>query len=579
MKKKLGGILFALLSIALLLPLNNAAAAPKPKASIKVLVPNGGEVYKEGDVVSIKWTTTGTVSNIWIGYSEGTGSLNWIATGLPNSGSYSWTVDVGQTGNTQFKIYTSGTYSGGFVSDYSDNFFTVYQTNPTLTFTADSYNIGYNASTTLRWVSTDTKSCTASGAWSGSKPPSGSYGTGPLTSTRTYTLTCDGKYGGTISKSVTIVVARPPPAPTLIFTADVFAVDYGSSTTLHWNSNNTTSCTASGRWTGSKPLSGSESTGPITSTGTYYLTCYGTGGSVQKSVTITVVYPNPTLSFTADSYNLPYRGSTTLHWSSTGTNTCTASGKWSGSKPTSGTYDTGPLYSTSTYALSCSGAGGTASSTVTIGVSPSRLPVPTISFIIDDVAVATFASTTLRWTSTDASYCTAYYGWQGTTTKSGVQNTGSLASDRLFGLSCMNADEIGVSKEVEAHTFSTINLYSATGTLQQVLDTGKSLNCVNQAINGGKGPATQSRDYLADGNKVRLQQEEVQNDGTFSNTSEYIFFPGTILYTFYRDQAPSTPHYPGDPAYEDFANRMDSKTLSGYTCNEEALDPSIFEAP
>ncbi|MBI1892595.1 MAG: hypothetical protein HYS14_00550 [Candidatus Rokubacteria bacterium] len=87
----------------------------------------------------------------------------------------------------------------------------------------------------------------------------------------------------------------PAPAPTLALTATPSSVAYNASATLTWSSTNATTCTASGVWSGSKPVSGSQSTGPLTSTSTYILTCNGSGGSVTKSATVTVgAAPTPT---------------------------------------------------------------------------------------------------------------------------------------------------------------------------------------------------------------------------------------------------------------------------------------------
>jgi hypothetical protein len=55
---------------------------------------------------------------------------------------------------------------------------------------------------------------------------------------------------------------------------------------LTWTSTRATSCTASGDWSGAKALSGSESTGNLTSSKTYTLTCSNVCGSGQDSVTV-----------------------------------------------------------------------------------------------------------------------------------------------------------------------------------------------------------------------------------------------------------------------------------------------------
>jgi mevalonate pyrophosphate decarboxylase len=56
-------------------------------------------------------------------------------------------------------------------------------------------------------------------------------------------------------------------------------------------------------------------------------------------------------------------------WSSTDATSCTASGTWSGAEATSGTLSVTPSASgTASYTLACTGAGGTANGTATLGV-------------------------------------------------------------------------------------------------------------------------------------------------------------------------------------------------------------------
>ncbi len=70
-------------------------------------------------------------------------------------------------------------------------------------------SISSGSSVNLSWTSSNlgtNPSCTASGAWSGTKATSGSENTGALTSAKTYTLTCSGSRG-TASDSVRINMA------------------------------------------------------------------------------------------------------------------------------------------------------------------------------------------------------------------------------------------------------------------------------------------------------------------------------------------------------------------------------------
>jgi len=87
---------------------------------------------------------------------------------------------------------------------------------PTLTLSADPDIVSYNGSSTLMWTSTNTTSCTGTNGWTGTKSLSGNQSTGPLTSAKTYTLTCIGP-GGSITQTTTVNVMSPPtltPTPT-----------------------------------------------------------------------------------------------------------------------------------------------------------------------------------------------------------------------------------------------------------------------------------------------------------------------------------------------------------------------------
>jgi len=76
---------------------------------------------------------------------------------------------------------------------------------------------------------------------------------------------------------------------------------YNTSATLSWVSTNTTSCIASDGWSGTKSVSGSESTGNLISSKTYTITCTGYGSSVVGTVKVNVLAltPAPTLKYVA----------------------------------------------------------------------------------------------------------------------------------------------------------------------------------------------------------------------------------------------------------------------------------------
>jgi hypothetical protein len=109
-----------------------------------------------------------------------------------------------------------------------------------------------------------------------------------------YTLTAKATDNGgsvTTSNSVSISVqsSSAVPNPTLSISASPAAITSGQSSTINWTSSNATSCTATGGWSGSKTVSGSQSVYP-TNTTTYTLTCNGASGTtpVTGSATVTV---------------------------------------------------------------------------------------------------------------------------------------------------------------------------------------------------------------------------------------------------------------------------------------------------
>ncbi len=170
-------------------------------------------------------------------------------------------------------------------SSYSEN-------SVDLTWTEASANPAID----LNWITTATvTSCTASGDWSGNKSASGgteSLGNLTSKSTYTYVITCD---GGTTS-SVTVNVGPPPP-PTVDIKANSsdgpINISWNTSANLSWSSTNAGSCTASGDWSGSKALSGSQSTGNLTNPKTYNYTL-GCSGNGSASDTVQVILNSPT---------------------------------------------------------------------------------------------------------------------------------------------------------------------------------------------------------------------------------------------------------------------------------------------
>ncbi|KKT01089.1 MAG: hypothetical protein UV76_C0002G0002 [Candidatus Nomurabacteria bacterium GW2011_GWA2_43_15] len=151
----------------------------------------------------------------------------------------------------------------------------------------------------------------------------------------------------------------------------------------------------------------------------------------------------------ADRTRLGYGDSTTLRWDSDNADSCRAlrgTGGWSGSKNRSGSFNTGALYNTTTYEISCEDNNDEDSDSVTIVVENQIVePIPqqpTVVIYADSTNLAYNGATSVRWNTVNATSCTASggsIGWAGTKSIGpGSFYTGSLSSTRTYTLTCYN---------------------------------------------------------------------------------------------------------------------------------------------
>ena len=90
------------------------------------------------------------------------------------------------------------------------------------------------------------------------------------------------------ANSVTASVTYNVTPTTVTLSVSPTSLTVGQSATLTWSTTNATSCMATGSWSGSKAISGTASTGALSTTSTYALTCTGPGGNSNASATVTV---------------------------------------------------------------------------------------------------------------------------------------------------------------------------------------------------------------------------------------------------------------------------------------------------
>ncbi len=303
----------------------------------------------------------------------------------------------------------------------------------------------------------------------------------------------------------------PQPAQvTVSLSADQTNISYDNNTILRWSSNNATSCNASGGsngWSGNKSTNGSFSTGNLTNTTSYNISCTNGTSSDSKSVTVNVggqpqtqnvqtcqnptannyggalpcTFPAPTCTdYTATNYGgaLPckYPAQVQTCQNPTAIN-------YGGSLPCTFQVLTCTDYTATNYggALPCRYSNSNIRPTVTIDA--------------DDTSLDSDDSTIIRWDSNNADSCRASggsNGWSGTIGTDGHFNTGDLTSDETYRITCTN-DQSGLT----ASDSVTVNVDDNNNDNTPDVSTrsATNINTSNATLNGtvdGNGSSTRA---------------------------------------------------------------------------------------
>jgi hypothetical protein len=393
-------------------------------------------IIQAGQSATLAWSTTGASTCTATG---GTGTDGWAGS-QPVFSSGTSTGAISSAGTYTYTLNCSGSGGASGPSSVIINVNSVPPPAASITsLSASPTSLVVGQSTSLAWSTSSATACTASGGsgadnWTGSVATSSTGMTvGPINTAGNfaYQLTCTGPGGSSGPTSVTVDVASAPPVPTIsTFTASPTTIQTGQSISLAWSSSGATACVASGGtgadgWSGAEPVSSSgTSVGPINVTGseTYTVTCSGAGGtSTPSSVSITVTATPPAASiasFTATPSSLQSGGASSLAWTSSNADSCTAGGGsgsdgWGGPVATSSSgTSTGALSAgTYTYTLTCTGPGGgspTSSAVVTVTNAPPAASIT--SFVATPSALTVGQSTQLSWSTSAATSCTASGG-------------------------------------------------------------------------------------------------------------------------------------------------------------------------
>ncbi len=246
---------------------------------------------------------------------------------------------------------------------------------------------------------------------------------------------------------------EPTPSPTLSFSASPTSVTSGQSATLSWSAMNTTSCTASGGWSGTKSISGSQSVSPTSNT-IYTLTCSGEGGGVVQSTSV-VVTTNTTVTTPTEN---TIQGLSLGDWVEVTANNLNVRSQPDGKRlgaqrrGAQGQLISGPIVirnNTWWNVDYTSGVDGWSAGDYLVQYSehtpsptpePEPTPSPTLSFSAIPSSITSGQSATLSWSAMNTTSCTASGGWSGTKPVSGRELV-SPTSNTTYTLTCVRDNE------------------------------------------------------------------------------------------------------------------------------------------
>ena len=185
-------------------------------------------------------------------------------------------------------------------------------------------------------------------------------------------------------------------APTVTLSASPTSIPNGESSTLAWTSANATACSGTGKGFSPSGPSGSLAVSPGVTT-TYGVTCTGAGGSASQSVTVTVTAaPTLAIGMTAATTRTLYA------WSTPSTGTKAIGGEAQGNQ---GAVIGGPRSANSMTWWKVAFDDDLTGWTFQSGLAAASPTAPIVSLGANPPRIAPGASSTLSWSSTNATAC------------------------------------------------------------------------------------------------------------------------------------------------------------------------------
>lgn len=317
----------------------------------------------------------------------------------------------------------------------------------------------------------------------------------------TYTLTASGP-GGQVTCNAHIDVGPPPnpdaPVCTLVATPATLPVG-GGTVTLAWTTQNAASATIDQGVGSVSPVSGGQTTTTTNASKTYTMTATGPGGTVTCSDAVVVPPPTPDLACTLDATptTLPIGGGTvTLNWTTQNAATASIDQGVGTVSPTAGGSVQAQTSTSKTYTLTAIGSGGqTVTCSRAVTVPP---PTPQLACVLtaSPHQVAPGGSSTLTWTTQNATSFSINQGIGPVTpVPGGSVSTGAINSNTTFtgtatganGQTITCSDAVTVSTEPPAPLCEISLNKSSIVVGESAVVTWNTTNVVTAIINQGIG--------------------------------------------------------------------------------------------
>lgn len=265
------------------------------------------------------------------------------------------------------------------------------------TFTASPRTVQAGDPVTLTWETSNADRVAIDNGV-GQQPTTGTFEVRPMQTT-TYTLSAVGP-GGQATASVTVNVIETGDPVILRFDAVPGTIAPGGTAQLFWDTDNATGVEID-NGIGSQPAKGDIVVSPSQTT-TYTLTAFGNGMQITQQVTLTVAAPNEPviLAFDAMPAVVLEGAASTLTWMTQNVASVDIDQGVGSGLMANDSIGVTPM-ATTTYTLTARGTNGSdVTAQVTVTVNPP--PPVVVSFTAQPTSIVSGASTTLTWSTTNA---------------------------------------------------------------------------------------------------------------------------------------------------------------------------------